>query len=485
MVDLEMRSMDVSSGVGGGGGGNGRLSNVGAVRYTAGGREHVYAGPAGEGAGACECVLSWCSACGLTPTERQLWHPGLMGPIINLVKVNVGGGILAIPLTFRLCGAIPATLMLVFFATLSHYSSVLLAQVAEMTSTKTLEVAALRLLGPRGGLLLQISMLLKCFGSLVAYLIVMGNVFPQLICNHLYAGTESEPDSSTRILASKTLKVPLEPVDPKPAVHVVVDDCIIGGVDARTATILMIVAAILMPLSLLRSVNALRFGSALCLVMVFSLILIMATQAVMHPATWDSALVEDSSWAGWMSGLGADDPVEGFLRSLGILVFAFTAQHLVFPINAELTTRDGSKGGSIMFSLISRLTYVTVCIAYWVMGYSGFASFGIAVRADVLQNLGAEEGGGSAVITLLKIGFVSTLVFSYQFNIFAARPALDALLFEARGKDDEYPSYVFNLEGWGMVLFSAVLALVVPDLVSTVQCGVVYHPHRFCRAITC
>jgi hypothetical protein len=119
------------------------------------------------------------------------------------------------------------------------------------------------------------------------------------------------------------------------------------------------------------------------------------------------------------------------------------------------------------------------------MGYSGFASFGIAVRADVLQNLGAEEGGGSAVITLLKIGFVSTLVFSYQFNIFAARPALDALLFEARGKDDEYPSYVFNLEGWGMVLVSAVLALVVPDLVSTVQCGVVYHPHRFCRAITC
>ncbi len=465
------------------GSGGGRLSNVGAVRYTAGGREHVYGGPGNGAGGACEYLLSWCSACGLTPTERQLWHPGLMGPIINLVKVNVGGGILAIPLTFRLCGAIPATLMLVFFAMLSHYSSVLLAQVAEMTSTKTLEGAALRLLGPRGGLMLQISMLLKCFGSLVAYLIVMGNVFPQLICNHLFAGAEGEPDSSTRILASKTLKVPL---DPKPALHVAVDDCVIGGVDARTATIMMIVAAILMPLSLLRSVNALRFGSALCLVMVFSLILIMAAQAMMHPATWDSALVEHSSWAGWISGLGADDPIEAFLRSLGILVFAFTAQHLVFPINAELTTRDGSKGGSIMFSLISRLTYVTVCIAYWVMGYSGFARFGVAVRADVLQNLGSEEGSGSTLITLLKIGFVSTLVFSYQFNIFAARPALDALLFEARGKDDNYPSYIFNLEGWGLVLFSAVLALVVPDLVSTVvECSSPPASDRIYRAVVC
>jgi amino acid permease len=461
-ADLEMRAMDVSSGVAG------KLSSVGAVRYTAGGHERVYTGPSGGGGDACDCVLSWCSACGLTPTERQLWHPGLMGPIINLVKVNVGGGILAIPLTFRLCGAIPATLMLLFFAALSHYSSVLLARVAEMTSTKTLEGAAQRLLGPQGGLLLQISMLLKCFGSLVAYLIVMGNVFPQLVCNHLYADAQSEPGSSTRILASKTLKVPLEPVDPKPAV-VLVDDCVVGGVDARTATILMIVAAILMPLSLLRSVNALRFGSALCLVMVFSLIVIMVMQAVTHPSTWDSQLVGQSSWAGWTSGLGADDPVEGFLRSLGILVFAFTAQHLVFPINAELTTRDGSKGGSIMFSLISRVTYVTVCIAYWLMGFSGFASFGVAVRADVLQNLGADEGGGSALITLLKIGFVSTLVFSYQFNIFAARPALDALLFEARGKDEEYPSHIFIIEGWALVLFSAVLALVVPDLVSAMQ----------------
>ena len=32
--------------------------------------------------------------------------------------------------------------------------------------------------------------------------------------------------------------------------------------------------------------------------------------------------------------------------------------------------------------------------------------FGPVVRADVLQNLGSEPGGGSATITLLKIGFV-------------------------------------------------------------------------------
>ena len=64
-------------------------------------------------------------------------------------------------------------------------------------------------------------------------------------------------------------------------------------------------------------------------------------------------------------------------------------------------------------------------------------------------------------------GQVSTLVFSYQFNIFAARPSLDALLFEpsASGGGDDGAKFV--LEGWALVLFSAVLALVVPDLVRT------------------
>ena len=43
-ADLEMRAMDVSSGVAG------KLSSVGAVRYTAGGHERVYTGPSGGGA---------------------------------------------------------------------------------------------------------------------------------------------------------------------------------------------------------------------------------------------------------------------------------------------------------------------------------------------------------------------------------------------------------------------------------------------------
>jgi hypothetical protein len=87
---MEMRPMGTGSGAG----------KASGVRYTAGGREHTYG--VAEGSDPCQSALSWCSVCGLSPTERQQWHGKLLGPIINLVKVNVGGGILAIPLTFRL-----------------------------------------------------------------------------------------------------------------------------------------------------------------------------------------------------------------------------------------------------------------------------------------------------------------------------------------------------------------------------------------------
>ena len=73
----------------------------------------------------------------------------------------------------------------------------------------------------------------------------------------LYADAQSDPGAGGaadaaggRYLKSKLnyQKVPLQPVDPAP---VAMDDCIIMGVDARTATIMMIMCAVLMPLSAL------------------------------------------------------------------------------------------------------------------------------------------------------------------------------------------------------------------------------------------
>ena len=70
--ELEMRSMAVSGGQSPARERTLGSNNVGSIRYTSGGREHVYGGPSGSGTDLCSCVLSWCSVCGLTPTERQL-----------------------------------------------------------------------------------------------------------------------------------------------------------------------------------------------------------------------------------------------------------------------------------------------------------------------------------------------------------------------------------------------------------------------------
>jgi amino acid permease len=372
---LEMKPMDIGSGLG-------QVSPKTKLRYVQGGRAYDYEGPSGGSMGRlCELALSTCRVCGLSRPERQLWNKVLVGPIVNLVKVNVGGGILAIPLTFKLCGAVPASLMLVFFGSLSHCSSVILACVGEMTGSTTLEGASQVLLGYWGARVLQVSMLLKCFGSLVAYLIVMGNVIPPLLCEYALLPAEKGSESSQSLgFSACTVGAPWGGG---------------GDVEVRTLTLLAIGAGILAPLSLLRSVNSLRFGSALCLVMVALVIIqiILTAFAVASDARAlaaelalkaaktagqgglagvESSAPADSQWGeGWFHGVQGEGHTEALLRSLGILVFAFTCQHLVFPVYSEL------RGASTaLFSLVSRLTFVTVALIYWTMGVAGFASFG-------------------------------------------------------------------------------------------------------------
>lgn len=471
---MEMKAMPLA------GGGAAAAAAAASVRYRSGGRDYTYAGPgtpAFHGPCWCEWLLSSCRVCGLDHSQRQLWRASILGPTINLVKVNVGGGILAIPLTFKLCGAGPATVMLCFFGGLSHYSSVLLGCVGEMTGCATLESASNRLLGPLLGRVLQLTMLLKCFGSLVAYLIVMGNVFPPLLCGHLMVPAASSWDFDGGAANASALgAVAALDVAAAAAAAGVRESsrggCTLGyfgGLEMRTALLCAIATFVLAPLSMLRSVNSLRFGSALCLVLVALLILELLSTA---SSTASSATEDDgglSRYSAWIhGGVQQDDYMEAVLRSLGILTFAFTCQHLVFPVYSEL---DGAS--TALFSLVSRLTFVSVALIYWAMGAAGSLSFGAHTHADVLQNMGGDAP--STYINLLKVGFTSTLVFSYQFNIFAARPSLDALLFTSRTEGaaslslcpaSSSPSSFrrFVLEGWACVLASTLTAIFVPSL---------------------
>jgi len=384
-------------------------------------------------------AAGWLDPCGCA---------GILGPVINLVKVNVGAGILSMPLCFLLVGYRTALLALFVFGAIGAISVQMMATVASRTGARSLEEATERLLGYGAGRILQFTMLLKCLGSMVAYLDVLGEVFPPLLAGwmRLPVARFAAADGSNY----EAFGVPLmHGVEASPMLEL------------RTLVIGGIAGFVLAPLSLLRSVNALSPGAALCLVLAVTLVLLVAAQSLQ--AMWQGTAAAHLAAGGRRPEHGS---VQEGIRSVAIIVFAFACQHMIFPIHVELVKDSASQAEAAeKFGRLRKWTFCVVTLMYATMGYCGLAAFGTAAHPDVMENLPRHGRLGGFVRTVTAL-FSATLVFSFQFNVFAGRPSFDALLFAQR-KDHSNPAIplrAFVLEGLVLITMSAMTAIALPDI---------------------
>lgn len=345
---------------------------------------------------------------------------GILRPVINLVKVNIGAGILSMPLCFALLGPRAGIALLAFFGWIGWITVGLMSKVAVRTGARSLEEATEGLLGPRWARVLQLTMLLKCVGSMVAYLDVLGEVM-------------------TPLLPGWALRLPIYSRDP---------------LSFRTVTIVIIGTGVLCPLSLMRSVNSLAPGAAACLVLAVTLVMLVAVEAL--------ELTPEDSAAHLASG-GADAPVGSVLLSGGMMTYAFACQHMIFPIHCELSNEaEIAEVAADRFERLRRWTFLLVTVMYMLMGYCGLAAVGAGVDPDVMESL------PSTAFTQLVSGlFSATLVFSYQFNVFAARPSSDALLYAKSRSDHSNPAIPdrpFAMQGWFLVGLTCFIAIIFPDI---------------------
>ena len=95
---------------------------------------------------------------------------GIAGPVINLVKVNVGAGILSMPLCFLLVGHRAGLGLLLLFGVVGSVTVGMLATVAERTGGRSLEEVTERLLGPAAARVLQLTSACSAFRAACAAL---------------------------------------------------------------------------------------------------------------------------------------------------------------------------------------------------------------------------------------------------------------------------------------------------------------------------
>jgi amino acid permease len=102
---------------------------------------------------------------------------------ISLTNTVVGSGILGLPYAFSCTGWVLGVVLLTVCSILSSISLYLLALCASKTSKPASFYSVAEIVSPGYGVLIDIAVALKCFGVATSYLIVIGDLMPDVMAD--------------------------------------------------------------------------------------------------------------------------------------------------------------------------------------------------------------------------------------------------------------------------------------------------------------
>lgn len=208
------------------------------------------------------------------------------------------------------------------------------------------------------GMAVELSLLIFCLGTCIAYIIAVGDILEQGVL--------------------KALNVPL----------------------SREFVMVMFWGLVMVPLSLNERINSLRYASLLGVMSIFFLVITTVVHSIKH---WDLSQDSSSDDGGVML---MTPSVKDILRACPIIMFAFSCQVNVPAIYSELEERN-ERG----MRWVTRNGVAICLLAYSMMGIFGYLDFGNKTSDDILKNYCVDENPDVMIIaSFLCITFSITRV---------------------------------------------------------------------------
>jgi amino acid permease len=151
----------------------------------------------------------------------------VFGTLMNIVANLVGAGLLSLPATLMQAGLVPGIFLQLLMCALNTTSMLCIAQSCDLSKRFTFKEHGVFALGKPAAVAITTVMALYTLGSLVSFVVLIGDNLPALICEDGCHGSVQT---------------------------------VFGN---RTVTITMAAIVFLLPLSLLRNLSGLRFTSTL------------------------------------------------------------------------------------------------------------------------------------------------------------------------------------------------------------------------------
>jgi len=289
----------------------------------------------------------------------------------NLSNTIMGAGILSLPYAFSQTGWILGTVLLMLAGCLNFSASYLVSLCAAKTQPSSV-AAIMAPFGKWWTLAVDINMIIQLFGTAVIYLIVVGDLMPDVIKQLGGGGTMADRK-----------------------IWVLIGFCITA------------------PLSVPHNIDFLQYSSASAIFFIIFLCFMCFMFVLPEDSTGlstcgEQELDDDDAPCKGETSFGIIGDFISILQVISIFLFGFSSQITCFPVCNELINPTQKRLNSIFLSS-------TACsfIFYVVVAYSGYASYGQSVKSDVLVNYPEIP-----FVSTTRIFISLVVIFSYplQFN---------------------------------------------------------------------
>ncbi|XP_020596780.1 probable sodium-coupled neutral amino acid transporter 6 [Phalaenopsis equestris] len=307
--------------------------------------------------------------------------------VFNISTSIIGAGIMSIPATLRVLGVVPALFIMVAVGLLCDVSVEFLTRYSaagESSATTSYSGLMAKSFGLVGSAGLQIFVALTNLGSLIMYLIIIGDVL---------SGNRTEGEDHMGVLQEWFGE---------------------EWWTARSATIPITVVVVMLPLVLLRRVDSLRFTSAVSILLAVIFVLIssgMAIYALFQGNIRNPRLLPDLHNQSFLQ----------LFTAIPVIVVAFTFHFNVHPIRSELSRVTDMKPAVRVSLILCTLIYATV-------GLSGYLLFGDDTMSDVLSNF--DKSSASPILDdAVRLSYALHLVLVFPLLFYSLRLNIDGLVF--------------------------------------------------------
>jgi amino acid permease len=335
-------------------------------------------------------------------------HGSMAASGFNLASATLGAGTLAIPAAMQACGVGLGIVLLLTCCAATVFSIRLLMVILEETGYRTYEEIAKGMFGVKFERFTAGLIVVFCWGVTLVYVVAMGEILESL-----------------------------NPVDGFP-------DAFKGTWGQRLITIIFW-AIFMLPLSLMKEINSLRYASLVGMASTTVLVLAICIHAGQGPH----------------NGKSSGENVKFAMLNINMIVaiptftFAFCCQTNAFEIYAEL--KDPSVNKMTMVAGVSMFT--CTCI-YIIAGSAGVSDFGDGIDSNILINYGNPTS--HAYVAAAVVGISFTLTMAFPICIF---PTRDAVL-QMMGHKDVYetPAKTRIAVAASLATASLVVGLFVPGI---------------------